>query len=402
MQYFDVNAIVDSLTPNDVIKICTDLGSEGVRRGSKGELIFQTICHGGHSYKLYYYHEPSGNYPGRIFHCYTGCADSFGIFELVIRVNRSQGKNISWYRAVSYVANMTNNLIYSSHTASKKHLIDDFTWINKLKATNGSETEEFAPINENILDMFNYTPHEEFLNAGISSEALSQFEISYWGLTNQIVIPHRDYRQQLIGIRGRYLDQEDVDAIGKYVPLNIEGKWLSHKLSNNLYGIHINQDKIKSCKKVLLVEGEKSVMQNHTYFGDDDFSLAVCGSEISTNQIRILLEYLGVEEVVLAFDKEYDDPEALTADIYRNKLYKLIAPLIPYCRVCILWDKLNLLSQKDSPTDRGKDTLLKLLDNKIEITLDDLAVLDESVMEDYDIEQIDDDEESEEDNYDDC
>lgn len=87
------------------------------------------------------------------------------------------------------------------------------------------------------------------------------FEISYWGNTNQIVIPHRDRHQNLIGIRGRYLDEEDVENIGKYVPLNIEGKFLSHKLSHNLYGIHINQNKIKACRKCLLLESEKGVMQ---------------------------------------------------------------------------------------------------------------------------------------------
>ena len=45
-------------------------------------------------------------------------------------------------------------------------------------------------------------------------------------------------------------------------------------------------------------------MQNHSYFGDDDFSLAVCGSEISDEQIKLLLDYLKIEELILGFDKE--------------------------------------------------------------------------------------------------
>ena len=170
MKYFDKQAILDNLTPEDVTKICIDLGSEGVRRGRNKELIFQTICHGGGSWKLYYYPEPYEKYPGKIFHCYTKCSESFGIFELVIRANRARGRNISWYQAVNYVANMSNNLIYSNHVAFKKHVIDDFNWINNFKSKEEQQVVEFELLEEFILDMFDYTPHEVFLEDNISRE----------------------------------------------------------------------------------------------------------------------------------------------------------------------------------------------------------------------------------------
>ena len=53
MPYYDKNAILKALTKEQVIKIVTDLGSKGYRTDSSGNLIFQTICHGGDSYKLY-------------------------------------------------------------------------------------------------------------------------------------------------------------------------------------------------------------------------------------------------------------------------------------------------------------------------------------------------------------
>ena len=37
----------------------------------------------------------------------------------------------------------------------------------------------------------------------------------------------------------------------------------------------------------------------------------------------------------------------------------------PFVSVSVLWDSTNLLSYKDSPTDKGKETLLKLMENKI-------------------------------------
>lgn len=108
MPYYDKNAILKALTKEQVIKIVTDLGSKGYRTDSSGNLIFQTICHGGDSYKLYYYHEPTDQYSGRTFHCYTSCSESFSIFELVIRAKRVQGITYTWYQAVSYIAKITN------------------------------------------------------------------------------------------------------------------------------------------------------------------------------------------------------------------------------------------------------------------------------------------------------
>lgn len=206
MRYFDKQKILDSLTKEDVIKIVTDLGSNGYKEDSKGALIFQTVCHGGDSYKLYYYHESQGEYPGRLFHCYTRCGESFGIYELVIRANRCKGKTVTFYQAVRYVAQITQNLIYRESTVEENHVIDDFKWINKFRKTNKVEMQQ-EEVDENILQMFDYRPHETFLNDHISAETLSEFEISYWGKTNQIVIPHRDKDQRLIGIRGRYLDE---------------------------------------------------------------------------------------------------------------------------------------------------------------------------------------------------
>lgn len=378
MPYYDKDAILAALTKEQVIKIVLDLGSENYRTDSQGNLIFQTICHGGDSYKLYYYHEPFEDYPGRVFHCYTSCSESFSIFELVIRANRTKGKTITWYQAVSYVASMSNSITLEP-TEKPKHICD-ISWLKKFGRARENGLSDCPTIDEHILEMFEYTPHEAFLNDNISRETLSLFEISYWGNTNQIVIPHRDRNQNLIGIRGRYLDEEDIDTIGKYVPLNIEGKFLSHRLSNNLYGIHVNQNKIKSCKKCLLLESEKGVMQNHSYFGANDFSLAVCGSEISETQIRLLLDYLKIEELILGFDKEYIEHDGWDGEIYRNKLFKKIKPIIPYCKVSILWDKENLLDYKDAPTDKGKEILMKLLDEKIEITMDDINLMNEGVV----------------------
>jgi DNA primase len=71
----------------------------------------------------------------------------------------------------------------------------------------------------------------------------------------------------------------------------------------NLYGLNWNKDHIKTIKKAIIVEGEKSVLLYASYFGwDNNICVACCGSSISAYQVQFLLD-LGVEEIVIAFDK---------------------------------------------------------------------------------------------------
>ena len=387
--YLDKKKILSSLTEDELIKVVCSLGSLPPKKSSKGELIFQTICHNkpspDNSWKLYYF-PPDGKYTYGSFYCFSKCQDKHDLVELVIRAKRTQGKTVTYYKALNYICQIIGRFYTQSsdEIEKEKNRINDFEWINRLKSVkkNRREVPTLSEISENILDTFYYAPHEDWLNDNISREALSRYEIGYYGLTNQIVIPHRDKDNRLIGIRGRYLDESDIERVGKYVPLQISGKFLSHQLGSNLYGINVTQNKIKSIRKAMLLESEKGCMQNYSYFGEDSFAVATCGSNITVTQQKLLLQYLKCEEVIVAFDREYQDAHSFEAEIYYNKLVKKVAGLVPYCKVCLLLDSENRLPYKASPTDMGKETLLELLDEKIIITMDEVnRVLKESKKE---------------------
>lgn len=84
--YLDKDAILNSLTKEDIIKICALLGSPNYKEDSNGNLFFSTaICHGGDSpHKLAYYLDGSNtNAAGQHrphFYCYT-CQDSYDVVE---------------------------------------------------------------------------------------------------------------------------------------------------------------------------------------------------------------------------------------------------------------------------------------------------------------------------------
>lgn len=371
--YLDKDAILNSLTPDDITKIVMKLGSSNPKHDKDGNLIFQSVCHNqpdpNNSWKLYYYIE------SKTFHCYSKCSETFDVVELVIRANRSQGKTLTWYKALRWIGQFTGKLVeVDGQPVDTIQRITDFEWINRIKAAQRGRRSvpTLSEVNENILDIFCFHPHESWLKDNISTTAMNRYEIGYYGLTNQIVIPHRDKEGRLIGIRGRYLDPEDIAEVGKYVPLQIGGEFLSHSLGNNLYGLNVVKERVMQLKKIMLVEGEKSCLQAYSYFGEDSFVVATCGSAITRNQIKILLSELGVNEVIYAPDRDYHEPNSYEAQIWWNKQIKKLAGLVPYVKTTLIADVKYRLDYQNSPTDKGKDVLLELLDEKILITTEDV------------------------------
>jgi len=194
---------------------------------------------------------------------------------------------------------------------------------------------------------------------------MQKYNIQFCTLQQRIIIPHYDITNKLIGIRGRALLDSDVEMFGKYSPFPIQEKIYKHPLSQNLYGINQNLATIKKKQKVMLVEAEKGVLQADTMFGNDNFTLALCGCILNPYQ-RDLLIMLGVKEAIIALDKQYEQLDSVEAKKWADHIInKIIKPLSPYMSVYVLWDTENLLGFKDAPTDHGKETLLKLMDNKI-------------------------------------
>ena len=95
-------------------------------------------------------------------------------------------------------------------------------------------------------------------------------------------------------------------------------------------------------------------------------SVAICGSNFSREQKKILID-LGIEELIIAFDRQFkvkDDEEYV---IWRDKIYKLVQDIKDVVNISVIWDKYNLLGYKDSPSDKGKTIFEKLLKNRINI-----------------------------------
>ena len=357
------NELKDKLKLSDIRIILKSLNAKIFDENDEVILLSTDLCHGGDSpNKLCYIKD------GGYFYCQTHCHGEVDILKIV-----QNKKQLNLPEAIQYIQTLLGmSDIQEGFYDCRISVIDDWNFINSIdKEYNklNKEIKENKILDKKLLNMFQDIQTDEWIKEGININCMKKYDIKYSTLSQSIIIPHYDINNNLIGIRQRNTLDENIINFGKYTPYSICGEMYNHKLNNNFYGIHMNKETIKRKRKVLLVESEKSVLQSASLFGiNNNFTLALCGcSKLSEYQLNLLLD-LNVNEVIIGLDRQYEEVGSEEYKKWLNHIRKnFINPLLPYFKINVLWDTENLLDYKDSPTDKGKETLLKLMKNKIYI-----------------------------------
>ena len=357
MQKIDLVELIESLTSEDIIALVTDLGADQYNE-TTDYIVFPTICHNisseDASMKLYYYKNT------HLFVCYTECDSSFNIFTLFEKVYRLHNRSYSFSEILNTIVKKTGYEQHLTLFGSEKYKgIGD-------KYKKKSRSKEVEIYDKKVLNVFTKKYPIEWILEGITEESMDKYNILYSISRNKIIIPHYNIDGELIGIRGRTLDKEEEKLFGKYMPVEIENKWYSSPLSLNLYGIDKAKEGIKKKKKVIIVEGEKSVLQYDRMY-QDNICVATCGRSINKSQINLLIKNFDLTEIIIAFDKEYKEYWDEDCRRYFNKLNELCKKYNNYCNFSFIFDKTNLLKEKDSPLDRGKKIFEELYNNRIKV-----------------------------------
>lgn len=351
--------IIDSITLEDVKNFLEGLGVTDIQvNEDKQYLICPTICHNPvnevSSMKLYWYQD------NKIFRCYTECNEAMSIFTLYKKYMALNYYPVSDEDAVEYVKR------------SLKHIIDirppkktTFFDINKYKFT--ARLPELKAYDEHVLQCFQKYHHPAWLKDGITDEVMDKFNILYSINNNSIVIPQRDMNGRLIGIRERIFEPWKIEQYGKYHPITIGNITYSYSETFALYGIYEHQEAIRKRRGAILVEGEKSTMLDSVYNKDWANSVAVCTSHTNKYHISMLVDLLGVNEIVIAFDKEYEDWRSDEAKKYKKKIEQICKTYRGRATFSYIWDYDNLLKKKDSPFDKGKEVFDYLYKNRIKV-----------------------------------
>lgn len=327
-------------------------------------IVARTICHNADSsqasHKLYYYFEQ------KLFKCFTQCEDAFDIFELVQKVTDVNDLN----KAVFWVVNFFN-LTHKVEDESVDYNSEDWKIFNRYDKINSFELPENKELDYKIYSsgMLEFYPQPEIVSwtkEGIKKEVCDYMGIHYDPVCGNILIPHKNEYGDLIGIRQRTLIQEN-EKYGKYKPWSPHPKILyNHPLAFNLYGLDIAKENIQKAKMAIVFESEKSVLQYIGYFGlKNDIAVAVCGNSLSKYQFNLLQKY-GATEVVIAFDRDFEDDDLVAQEKVEKKLQKVYNKYNAYANISFLYDaQRDKLGYKFSPIDAGKETFLYLFRNRV-------------------------------------
>jgi hypothetical protein len=344
----DAGQVKDILSINDIFDLLSDLGADPVKKGN--QLFCRTVCHGGHKHKLIYFHE------SKTFSCFTGnCGHGFDLYVLIGKVY-----GLDFGSSFRYICGKFNiNSEYGFLTGDRV----DTSFILKFK-----KKEPQYILNEldpTMLNSFYKLYHHSWIEDGISIKTMRKFNTLFSIRENKIIIPHFDIDGRLIGIRGRALNQEEVDAGKKYMPIFHKGEVRKHPTGGNIYGLNVTKEAIIRYKTLILFESEKGPQQLDTMLPDFSIGGGISGSALTDEQVKIL-QSLGIENVVLGLDKEFTENGSDEEKFYKQKVASgFIAKLVPYFRVSLLWDRKNLLEYKDSPTDKGVEVFQQLWENRI-------------------------------------
>lgn len=256
--------------------------------------------------------------------------DSADIITLV-----QYNKNMLFIESVKFLHKILNlPLEFKKKEENQKEKFDPLEVFkrvaNKRKVVN---VDDMDVIDEEALNDFIPMLHIDWYREGIMPWARDKFNICYSYKSKRVVIPiYHWLTKELVGFNMRTtIPNHDEFGIPKY--------WITpnYQKSNNLYGLAQNYDSIISKKIVTVFESEKSTLKRFSLM--DDTCVSLQGKTISDEQARILI---GLDtEIVLALDKDVDISEVR---FMCEKFYR-IRP------VSYIYDKWELLGEKDSPAD---------------------------------------------------
>jgi hypothetical protein len=361
--------LLEIITEDQILQIVKDFGALPYKI-KENEIWFKTICHGGDSHKLCYFRN------SKEFYCYTNCG-KMNLFSFIMNVKDWTFKETINFLQIKLKLSNRKGFHKSTDSNSEYNEIIEKELLMKDFQEKDFNEAPLEKIEDNILDYFEDIYYTGWIDEGISIETMQKYNIKWYGLENHIIIPHYDIQDNLVGIRRRTLQERELLWGTKYMPETIQGKRYTHSLNFNLYGLNKNKKAIEKHKKAIIVEAEKSVLLSDSFYGENSITVATCGFNISNWQKEILLK-LGVTEIILAFDKDFNpknfediqDINDLNYKRYLNfcdRLTKFSNSFTQDCVVSVLWDEYELLNEKDSPFDRGKEIFETLYRKRVKM-----------------------------------
>jgi len=143
----------------------------------------------------------------------------------------------------------------------------------------------------------------------------------------------------------------------------LNGKYFNFPTNAVFYGINQNIEAIKRKKTVWLVEGEKSVLKFNTWFGKNNLSLAMYGSNFSKQRREYLLK-LGVKSVIIMIDSDFEQYGDKNYQLFEKKVFKIVDMLKGFFEISVCYNNQGYDGYKFAPCDFSKEQFKILYKNR--------------------------------------
>lgn len=253
----------------------------------------------------------------------------------LVQYNKSiNNKNFTFFDTIKYLHKLLGLPLTFKKQEEKKEVVDPLYIFKKVKSKRKRQNVlDFQVIDESELQDFIPHVHIDFFREGIMPWSVKKFGLAYSYKFKRNVIPLRYWLTgELLGFNMRTsVENYDMFDIKKYFITPNYPKQM------NLFGLWENKESIQEKGYVVVYEAEKSVLKRDSL--NDSTGVAVSGHEISDEQVKILI---GLNcEIIIAFDKDID------IDHIRHCCEKFYG----IRKISYIWDKYDLLGEKDSPAD---------------------------------------------------
>lgn len=243
-------------------------------------------------------------------------------------------KKCSFVDALKYLHNILGlEYKWTKKFNKKNEVLNPVYCLSKHRTRKKINIDEIHVIDEEALNDYVPLLHIDWFREGIMPWSAKKFGLAYSYKRERIIIPMRYWLTgQLLGVNAR-------TTIANCDELGIKKYYITptYQKNLNLFGLYENMDAILKAGYVVIYEAEKSVLKRDSK--NDSTGVALSGHTLSDEQVRILIG-LNVD-IIIAMDKDVPIEEIR----FMCERFKNIR------NVFYLYDKWDLLGEKDSPAD---------------------------------------------------
>lgn len=259
-------------------------------------------------------------------------------------------KNISFPKANKYLHELFGLKYTYKNDKLREDRVDPLDIFKRVKRKRYIiNVDDMEIYDEDIIKEYIQLPYIDWVREGILPFTCEKFKIGYSVYKKRITLPWRWWcgdENDIVGVMGRTtIPCYEILDIPKYFPLKPFPKSL------HIYGLQENYETIQQEGYVIVYESEKSVLKRHSR--KDGTGVAIGSHCLSDEQVKILI---GLDTtVIIAYDKDISVQHILN----ECKKFKSIR------QVYFIYDKYDLLKEKESPADANNKVFEYLLKYKI-------------------------------------